>query len=160
LDKVLKERGYVGVSLDRLKAGYLGIEARIDSKKVYMMLDTGAPVTHLDLERTKPLKLKWQPLNNGEVGDKSAVGTSSFCEITQLEVGGHEIRRLMVGGHDTSEINKALKLYLDPSIDGELGSDVLTKLNAIIDYSTLKLYLLSLDAQKRNQKEVGKSVNP
>lgn len=146
LDKVLEGRGYVGIPLDRLKAGYLGIEVRIDGKKVYLMLDTGAPVTHLDLERTKHLQLKWKSWGNEEgKGRPATAGSTSYCEITKLEIGGREIGRLIVGGHDTSEINKVLKLYLDPSIDGELGSDVLAKLNAIIDYSTFKLYFRSLE---------------
>ena len=143
LDKALKERGFVAITLDRLRAGYLAIDVRIDGKKLSLMLDTGAPVTHLDMERTKPLQLKWQLFNPEGGKEKPQVGTDSCCEITKLEIGGLTVDRLMVGGHDSSEINKVLKAYLDPPIDGQLGSDVLTKLNAVIDYSTLKLYLRS-----------------
>lgn len=141
LDMLMKEQGFQGIRLDRLRAGYLALEVRVEGKKVYLMLDTGAPVTHLDLERTKHLQLKWQSLDDGDRKKPAATSPRAFCEISKLEIGGLEVRRLVIGGHDESEMNKVLKSYMDPLLDGELGSDVLTKLNAIIDYSTLQLYI-------------------
>lgn len=141
LNILLKAQGFREVPLARLRAGYLGVEVRIEGKKVYLMLDTGAPVTHLDLERTKHLQLKWQSWDEGAGKKPSASSPRSVCEISKLEVGGLEVSRLVVGGHDESEMNKVLKAYMDPLLDGELGSDVLAKLNGVIDYSTLKLYI-------------------
>jgi predicted aspartyl protease len=143
LDISLKDQGFRGIPIDRLRSGYLAIEVRVEGKKVYLLLDTGAPVTHLDLERTKHLQLKWQSFDEGINKKRAGATARSFCEISKLEIGGIEVRHLVIGGHDESEMNKALKSYMDPLLDGELGSDVLTKLNAIIDYSTLTLHIRS-----------------
>lgn len=150
LDTLLKERGYIGISLNRLKAGYLGVDLAIEGKKVFLAVDTAAPFTHLDVERVKHLKLDWQPYGKKEDKEKSLpTQASSWCEITKLEIGECNIGRLVIGGHDLSDINKSLKLYFDPQLDGVLGSDVLTKLNAIIDCSTSKLYVRSTEPRKR-----------
>ena len=150
LETLLKERGYIGISLHRLKAGYLGIDLTIEGKKVFLAVDTAAPFTHLDVDRVKHLKLDWQPYEKREGIEKSLpTQASSCCEITKLEIGGCGLAHLVIGGHDLSDINKSLKLYLDPQLDGVLGSDVLTKLNAIIDYSTCKLYVRSTETRKR-----------
>ncbi|HEY7331232.1 MAG TPA: aspartyl protease family protein [Gemmataceae bacterium] len=150
IDRTLKERGYIEVSLRRLRAGYLCVDLQIEGKKVLLAVDTAAPWTHLDSQRVKHLQLKWQPWNKESGKEKASpkIG-SDYCEIAKLEIGGFTVGNLLIGSHDISDINDNLKFYLDPPIDGVLGSDVLTKLNALIDYSTTKLYFRSTEPQKR-----------
>lgn len=136
IENILKKRGYVCVPLDRFKGGYLGVEVGIEGRKVYLILDTGSPVTHLDLERTKHLQLKWHRWYGSE-------DARSFCHVSKLEVGGLEVSGVLVAGHDESETNRILKQNMDREIDGEFGSDILVKLSAVIDYSTFELYLRS-----------------
>jgi hypothetical protein len=158
IDSLLKERGHIGIPLIKLKIGYLGIGLQLEGKKVFLAVDTAAPSTHLDMERVKHLHLNWQPsvkVDGREKGKSLANQASFWCEIKKLEIGGIDVRHLVVGENDLSDINNYNKSYLDPQIDGLLGSDVLTRLGAIIDYSTLKLYIRSAESKKEN----GDSVN-
>jgi predicted aspartyl protease len=145
LSSLLKERGYVRVSLDKLRVGYYAARTRINGNQVYLIVDSGQPITHLDLERTKPLKLKWTPVDNGGQKNPQAEGSTidSVATIDKLEIGEIETGKMLVGGHDLSEVNKIVKAYLDPLVDGELGSDVLCKYGAIIDLSIPAMYLRS-----------------
>jgi len=68
-------------------------------------------------------------------------GTDSLAAIDNLEIGGIEMGRMVVGGHDLSDVNKIVKAYLDPLIDGEVGADVLDKYGALVDFSVPELYL-------------------
>ncbi len=160
IDKMLRDRGYVEIALNRVRTGYFGIDLRIEGKKAFLLVDTGAPATALDRERVKHLQLKWQPWENddgkekakGKGKEKAAQAYENFyCEISKLELGGIDTGHLALWSHDLSDLNKRLKLYLDPQFDGVLGSDVLTKFNAIIDFSTSKLYLHPPGSQERKQ---------
>jgi hypothetical protein len=148
---LLKERGYVNISLDKLNCGYIGVQMRINGEKVYLILDSGQPVTHLDPERTKQLQLKWAPVDKeGAKNNPRAAAATTDClaTVNSLEIGNIKSGRMLVGGHDLSEVNKALKAYLDPPIDGELGSDVMAKYGAIIDFAALELYLRPKKTEK------------
>jgi len=155
LDIILKQRGYIEIPLKRLKSGYLGIDVRVEGKKVFMAIDTAAPNTHLDLERVKHLQLAWQPISKIDNKEHAIpTMTKSLCLI-KLELGGVTIDHLTVGGNDLSAINHNLKLNLDTPIDGVLGSDVLDNLSTIIDYSTLKLYIIPKNKeQKKGHREL------
>lgn len=140
---LLMKRGYICVPLDKLRIGYYGIQVRINGKRVFLILDSGQPITHLDLVRTKHLQLKWNALENrAEKNVKSAGSTTdSLSTIEDLEIGDLKMGPMGVGGHDLSEVNKIVQAYADPLIDGELGSDVLAKYSAIVDFSVPELYL-------------------
>jgi hypothetical protein len=154
IDDVLKEQGYISFPLNKLKTGYLGIDIRIEEKNLFLAVDTAAPFTHLDLERVKHLRLKWQPYDKIEGKEKSLpTQASSWCEVSKLEIGTVEIRHVVVAGHDLSDINKNLVLYMEPQLDGVLGSDVLTKLDAVIDYSTIKIYIKPKEGKNQKGKE-------
>jgi predicted aspartyl protease len=137
---LLKRQGYVAVPLDRLTSGYVAVAARINDKKVYLVVDSGAPNTHLDRERTGRLELKWK-----EAGGKAPLPAgqraSGVCVLEGLEVGPCRVGRLVVGAHDLSHINQALEPYFDPPVDGVLGTDVLIRHGAVIDYPASVLFL-------------------
>ncbi len=144
ISTLLKEYGYEKILLEKFNCGYIGIRMQINEKKVHLILDSGQPVTHLDPERTKHLQLKWKAVGKEEEKNKprGAASTTDYAAtISSLEVGGIKSGEMLVGGHDLSDVNRTLKAYFDPPIDGELGSDVLMKYRAIIDFSTLDLYL-------------------
>ncbi len=142
LDAFLTERGYAGIPLCKLRTGLLCIEPRVEGRKVFLAVDSGSTYTYLDKQRVKHLQLQWQSFGNES--DKAGNLTAPFnswCQVTKFEVAGSEIGRIIIGANDLSDINNSLKSYMDPQIDGLLGSDILSKLNAMIDYSTTKLYI-------------------
>ena len=136
IDNLLRERGYVEILLQRLRAGYLCVDLQIEGKKLFLAVDTAAPTTCLDRQRVKHLQLKWQSWHIEEGKEKPDPNWGGdYCELAKVEIGGLTVGNHGIWSHDLSDINKRLKFYSEPLLDGVLGSDVLTKLNAIIDYS-------------------------
>jgi hypothetical protein len=55
LQVALEKEGYARVKLKRRKSGYLAVAGRVNRKEFNLLIDTGAPVTHLDRKRTERL---------------------------------------------------------------------------------------------------------
>jgi predicted aspartyl protease len=141
LRRYLEANGYVVVQLDRLRAGYLAGEARLEGKPLYLMVDSGAPFTALDPKRIVKFGLK--PPKHETTLDW-VHGSSPNLEILTLEVGGVKAGRLMAHAYDLSEVAKEdLGLLGLEMVDGLLGLDAMERYGAIIDLSTHRMYLHS-----------------
>ena len=104
-----------------------------------MLLDTGAPNTRADAERTKALELPWRYLDEGVFGP--GWGKMGYCELAGMKIGTVDIRPFQVRTKDESEFNQLLASYGDLPIDGILGADVLEPHAAVIDYPSRTLFL-------------------
>jgi Aspartyl protease len=132
--------GYVRVKLQKTLAGYLTLKARIGGKELTLMLDTGAPNTHLDRDRAEKLGLKWKDYS--PILDKVAPGGKGrHFLIDAIELEKYTSPKLWIYDHAMNELNPLLEQYGDPPIDGVLGGDVLGPGRAIINYETHELWL-------------------
>jgi hypothetical protein len=149
LESILVTRGYFRVDLHRGKVPYLRLKVSIDGKDADLVLDTAAPGTHLDVRRTgrNPLKLRWikLPALNG---DAEQDPLNMICELQSFRIGSLLLPTYTVRGYDLTEINRRIEAYGDPPVDGVLGADLLAKHQAVLDYSTLSMFL---------KKDIGKS---
>jgi predicted aspartyl protease len=134
----LEADGYVVVQLDRLRAGYLAGEARLEGKPLYLVVDSGAPFTALDPKRIAKFGLK--PPKHETTLDW-VHGSWPNLEILTLELGGIKAGRLMAFAYDPIQvINEGPG---DRRGDGLLGLNAMDRYGAIIDLSTDRLYLHS-----------------
>jgi hypothetical protein len=137
----LVQKGYTRVHLIRANSGYLNIHAKIDGTEVNLVLDTGAPQTHLDRKRVEQLKLKWdKPPGTTFTGTRGEWG--DFTTVDSIQLGAFRTAGLLIHAHDLSETNRRLAYYGDRPIDGVLGADVLDRAWAVIDYKMNDLFLL------------------
>jgi hypothetical protein len=138
--RVPDRQGYARIKLQKTLAGYLTLKARIGGKELTLMLDTGAPNTHLDRERAEKLGLKWKAYS--PLLDKMAPGGKGrqFL-IDAIELEKNTSPKLWIYDHAMTELNPLLEQYGDPAIDGVLGGDVLGPGRAIINYETHELFL-------------------
>jgi len=122
---------------------HLIINARINRKKMRLVLDTGASRTVMDSNRHE----RWQ---NGaaveELNEKSAgLGTDSMqSAITIAEnfkLGDLKIKNLQVVLLDLRHVNSSYAQLDIAAVDGILGGDVLERYCATIDYKKNKLIL-------------------
>src|SRR5687768_16585134 len=60
LGRRLRDLGYASLPIDRPRAGYLTIEAEVAGRRLRLIVDTGAPCSILDQDRTAALNLVWQ----------------------------------------------------------------------------------------------------
>ncbi len=101
-----------------------------------MLIDTGATLTVLDINRTKTI-FKSPEI---KIYDKffMGIGTSKIdtysMHIKAVKLGDCSLENLEVILIDMENINKAYAAFDLPRIDGIIGGDVLQKYKAVINY--------------------------
>lgn len=122
---------------------HLGIEVMLNGKNAFLLLDTGASRTVLDKNQINDY------IHNQEIellDEKSTgLGTNNMdihtTEISQLEIGYKKIQNITLALIDLSHVNETYEKLGFKKIQGVLGSDLLYKYKAIIDYQKLELTL-------------------
>jgi predicted aspartyl protease len=122
---------------------HLGLEINLNGKKAFLLLDTGASRTVLD-------KNQIEHYNSHEIelmDEKSTgLGTNSMdihtTEIALIEIGSKKIENTTIALIDLSHVNETYEKLGFKRIQGVLGSDLLYRYNAIIDYNKLELTLI------------------
>jgi len=122
---------------------HLLIEVKISGKDALLLIDSGASRTVFDINRIKVYtEDRWfEPHDKLSTG----LGTNSMVthttELSNLQIGELSLPGFKAVLLDLAHVNESyLKLSL-PQIDGVLGSDVLFKYKAIIDYGKRQLQL-------------------
>lgn len=112
------------------------MKVHINRKTANLVIDTGASKTVLD----KSLILKFVRDGKFEVHDKlsSGLGTNTMesqtTMIKKIKIGDLVINDYKAVLLDLSHVNESYKQIGLKPIDGVLGSDILLKYNAVIDY--------------------------
>jgi hypothetical protein len=140
LKPILEKMGYQCLPMQRLKSGFLCLHVTLNGKKLFVAVDTGAPNTHLDRRQVSQHKFDWQRIRR-QAEDGSSV-EAMILSASGLDVSGFRTGPLTVVEQDLSTINERLAGFKDPFIDGVLGSDVLDRHLAVIDYVGCNLFLL------------------
>lgn len=126
---------------------HLFIEGRLNGKPVNLLVDTGASKTVFDVNRISNFVRKRKKSFDSFEKQTTGLGTNTmeshytmvktFC-IDKLEI--KDFKAILL---DMAHVNQSYQLLSQTQIDGVLGSDLLMKYNAVIDYSKkiIKLYL-------------------
>ncbi len=141
LENILIKRGYTVINLKKSVVGHFEIEAKINGKRVLMLLDTGASKSVLDYETANTLNLLLESESNcgGGLGTSEAAVNSSIIEA--LTIGSIVINSFPLYIMDFSHPIKSIQGRGGNKIDGVIGSDILEPRSAIIEYKESKLYL-------------------
>ncbi len=124
---------------------HLSATININGTKANVIIDTGASRTVFDKTRIKT----YVKTRSKKIKDKlsSGLGTntmqSSEITIAALYIGKLKIKNYHSVLLDLSHVNNSYKTIGLKPIDGVLGSDILNKHRAIIDYSKKTLILQS-----------------
>lgn len=136
----------IPIKMLKLEDGFhLLVNIRVNGKPVRLLLDTGASKTVFDKERAKRF-LSEEKL---EKHDKlsTGLGTSNMkshlAVIERISLGKIEIKNYKTVVMDLSHVNVAYGEMKQKPIDGVLGSDILKKYKAVIDYGKRRLVLSS-----------------
>ena len=142
----------IPIKILKLEDGFhLLVNIRVNGKMARLLIDTGASQTVFDKERIVNFLKK----EKFEKHDKlsTGLGTSnikshlaviekiSLNKIVRKDSFG-EIKNYKTVVIDLSHVNTAYKQMNQKPIDGVLGSDILKKYNAVIDYGKRKLTLV------------------
>lgn len=122
---------------------HLLIKVLINDKPANLLIDTGASKTVFDLSRIEPY------LNNSDLTDNeilsAGLGTNTLAskstKLDSFKIGDFEIKNYPCIIIDMSHVNETYQsIGLEP-FDGVLGSDILYRFKAAIDYKTKTLKL-------------------
>jgi predicted aspartyl protease len=119
------------------KGGYhIAVNAKINSKIALLIVDTGASRSVFDKERIKRFLNKESFTNLEELS--TGLGTNSMTSqstiIEKFEIGKLEITKYEAVLLDLSHVVTSYERIGLKPIDGVLGSDILKKYAAVIDY--------------------------
>lgn len=125
------------------KGLHIGIDAIINDHKVFLIIDTGASQSVLDLKSIKDLipknKIDKQTMLSTGLGTNSM--ESNATKIETMEIGKLILKNKKFMLLDLSHINETYKSLKKTNITGVIGGDFLQKYRAIIDYKKLILQI-------------------
>lgn len=134
----------IPIKLLKLEDGFhLLINIRVNGKAARLLIDTGASKTVFDMEKSK----RFITSGSFEDHDKlsTGLGTSTMKShlalIGMISLGKIGIRNYKTIVIDLSHVNVAYERLNQKPIDGVLGSDILKKHKAVIDYGAKALKL-------------------
>lgn len=125
---------------------HLMMNAKIGRKKVRLLIDTGASKTVFDESRLK--KILGPDNHDFESTDQLSTGLgtnkmeSQLSVLKSIKIGNVKLKELEVVVLDLSHVNVSYQLIGVKGIDGVLGSDLLSRFEAVIYYKKprLKIY--------------------
>lgn len=141
LHLTLKEKGYKRIKFKISKTQHLLIKGKINGIEGTFILDTGASNSCVDFEGIERFEL------SADDSDTKAAGAGGIGMTTQtsvkntLRLGHWKDKNFGLVIFDMSHVNEALRQYKAKPVHGILGSDILMKGKAIIDYYNHCVYL-------------------
>jgi Aspartyl protease len=141
LGLVLLSQGYTAVPLERGSFDqHDAVRVAIGDKKCRLVIDTGAPLTSVDRERLKGLKLEWHGSRARKWKADELFDMSANCNLPEVTIGGFSINGVCAYSFNAAPWNDRAGTKED-LMDGVLGMDVLYSAGAVIDLPGRTLYL-------------------
>jgi hypothetical protein len=136
-----KSDEYTCIQLEEIATGHILIFGQINEVDGTFVLDTGSGGTVIDEKNKNKFKLT----TNDTEEKASGVGGSNIEMLTSennhLKIGDLELTDQSFILMNLDYVNDAFELNGLERVDGIIGTDILKNNKAIIDYSTLKIYL-------------------
>ena len=137
----LDYRGFSRVPI-QVSAGYnLYVNGSFNGKRARLMLDTGAfgTLMHQRFVRQMKIPVRDTPFSSAGVNFKRR--GVQLATISRFSVGSVDMRSKEVGVIDLEGLVRTALLNATPPVAGLLGSEILARHNAIIDFGSRTLYL-------------------
>ena len=143
LKSLLKKNGYLSISFKRLKTNHIQVKAEINSVKGVFIIDTGASNSCIDLKLCDFYNIIYEKSSEKASSATDQISNTMISKKNQIKIGKWFKKNMTIVLFDMTFINKTLNEHGIDSVSGIIGSDLLKKGKAIIDYSENKLFLKS-----------------
>ena len=140
LNKFLKESGYISVKLNFLKTKHYYLEANINGINGKFILDTGASNSCICSSLENNFNIISKETIEKASSATSEISNTKISKGNKIQIGKWENKTNLIT-FDMSHINHALSEKKIGSVSGIIGSDILKKSKAILDYKSNNLYL-------------------
>jgi predicted aspartyl protease len=133
---------FEALSLERSQQNHLLVRAFINGKPALLGVDTGAPVSALDLNRREHFQLRSVPVKSKLPSRVQINGAFNRVAIAhRLQLGALGLIDEPMVLIDLGASNRAAKALREEPIDGIVGADILFPTSAIVDCKTQRLVL-------------------
>ena len=130
---------------------HLFINVELNNKPAILLVDTGASKTVFDINRISKFIRKRKKAFESFEQHSTGLGTNSmeshFTKINEFSISELKLKDFTAILLDMTHVNQSYETLGLPTIDGVLGSDLLMKYNAVIDYEKkilkLKIFKIS-----------------
>lgn len=139
----LSQKGYAIIPIRQNAAGLLLIAVKVNDIEGLFILDTGAAVSVIDSSHAVRLQLTLQR-NNASFTGAGAGGQGLEVipsEGNKIEIGNHTVTDFTLAVMSFEHVSQTLTEAGCEEFSGVIGVDILKPGKAIIDYSTMTLYL-------------------
>lgn len=141
----LSQKGYDVIPIRQNAAGLLLITVKVNGVEGLFILDTGASISVIASSHASRLQLTLQNHNANFTG--AGAGGQGLevipSEGNTIEIGNHMVTDFMLSVMSFDHVSQALTQAGCEEFLGVIGVDILKPGKAIIDYSTMTLYLSS-----------------
>jgi predicted aspartyl protease len=145
LTTFLSQKGYDAIPIRENIAGLLLITVKVNDIEGLFILDTGAGVSVIDSTQASLLQLTLQKDNASFTG--AGAGGQGLEVIpsqgNKIEIGNHTVMDFTLSVMSFDHVSQALTEAGCEEFSGVIGVDILKPGKAIIDYSSMTLYLSS-----------------
>lgn len=141
LEKELIKTGYTKTSIEKETTGHIILSVKINGIDTRFILDTGASNSVIDENQKERLNINSSISNIVATGAGSTDIPMQMAKDIKLEIGSLLLNNKEFVIMNLDHVNLAIIDYNGQRIDGIIGSEILTEINAIIDYNDLNLFM-------------------
>lgn len=136
----LEAQQFSRIPLKKTVTQHYKVQARINDKKCWLIVDTGASTSCIHLPEADSLDMSIQESDIKATGAGASNLLTQLSENNSLQLGDWQISRLSFIIMDLSHVNNGLEQVGELPIIGILGADILKKARAVIDYGRNCMY--------------------
>ena len=140
LKKILGKKKYTAIPLVLTGTNHFEIKAKINGVSGRFILDTGASNTCVGLDKAEQFKLTLKTSDVKAAGAGAKDMETMISDKNTIEIGKWKNKKQKIVLFDLIHVNEALVAHEAKAVDGIIGSDILKKSKAIIDYGKKKVY--------------------
>lgn len=134
LRQFMESKGFIRIPLKKLGSGHYLFHGKINSIKGDFILDTGASVSCIGLDKSKHFNLIKEPSVLKGVGAGAGDMDTMISKNNNFQLGKKTFRNMEFVLLDLQHINQALMQMDGISVHGIIGADFLKSQRAVIDY--------------------------
>jgi predicted aspartyl protease len=152
LGTYLESITYIAVPISRAPSGHLLIDATVNGIEARFILDTGAGFTTFEITKNEKFNLALT------VSDSRATGIGGDVELSKAKVANLTIADFVMNDINAGfiDLRHVISTFamMGIDIDGVIGADVLSRGEAILDYTNLTLYLRQTPPRRNRPTEL------
>lgn len=141
LKEFLDDKGYTRIKLKLTKTNHFEMKVRINNQLGRFILDTGASNTLVDENMDDFFGLNVEETDVKVTGAGASNMDSKISKKNELRIGKWRNKKTVIVLFNLTHVNLGLQSLNVPAVNGIIGTDILKKARAIIDYDNKYLYL-------------------